>query len=248
MIRIALGCQKITGTKGTMRTSIRLKFIQTFCFGILAMSLGACTTTGTTKNTKIDPAPAAQPRSYVVGDKPLDERYPPDTNEPHKIKPLNTTAIPTQFQRTVVSYPSREVPGTIIVEPHNHYLYFIAGNGKAIRYGVGVGAAGLGFEGSTKLQFKRKWPRWTPTKDMIARNPGRYKKYADGVPGGPSSPLGARALYLFQNNVDTYYRIHGTTQPSSIGKSVSAGCIRMLNQDVIDLYERVGTGATVIVR
>jgi len=152
------------------------------------------------------------------------------------------------FRRQVVIYPTSEAPGTIIVEPHNHYLYLVAGRGKAIRYGVGVGSAGLGFSGEADLQFKRKWPRWIPTDDMIARNPARYKKNAGGVDGGLSNPLGARALYLFQNNVDTYYRIHGTNQPSSIGKSVSAGCIRLLNMDVVDLYERVKPGAKVIVR
>ena len=228
---------------------IRSAISRALFLGVLAIGLGACTTTGTTpvdgqQNAKT----AIKPQNFIEGNKSLDERYGPDRDEPFKIKPIPNGVIPEKFERTVVAYPSREAPGTIIVEPSNHYLYFVAGNGKAIRYGVSVGAAGLGFQGEADLKVKRKWPRWIPTKDMIARAPERYKKYENGVDGGPSNPLGARALYLYQNNVDTYYRIHGTNQPSSIGKSVSAGCIRMANPDVIDLFARVRTGAKVIVR
>jgi len=183
----------------------------------------------------------------LVHSKPLEERHIAQ-NEAFAINYKEEARVPEQFRRRVVAYPTREAPGTIIVDPHSHYLYLVAGRGRAIRYGVGVGSAGLGFSGVANLQFKRKWPRWTPTDDMIARNPARYKKHAEGMNGGPSNPLGARALYLFQDNVDTYYRIHGTNQPSSIGKSVSAGCIRLLNMDVADLFERVRPGAKVIVQ
>ena len=138
-------------------------------------------------------------------------------------------------------------PGTIVVDPRNHYLYFVDRNRSAIRYGVGVGRAGLAFRGSARIGRKAKWPRWTPTKNMIRREPQKYAKYADGVPGGPSNPLGARALYLYRGKRDTLYRIHGTTQPNSIGRSVSNGCIRMLNEHVEDLYERVPIGARVVV-
>lgn len=138
-------------------------------------------------------------------------------------------------------------PGTIIVDPRNHFLYLQTGVGTARRYGVGVGKAGLAFRGSAKIGRKAKWPSWTPTKNMIRREPGKYAKYANGVPGGPDNPLGSRALYLYRNGRDTMYRIHGTTQPSSIGRSVSNGCIRMINAHVEDLYERVPVGAKVVV-
>jgi len=135
-------------------------------------------------------------------------------------------------------------PGQIIVVTRDHFLYLVTGKGKAIRYGVGVGKAGLSFEGQAVIQRKAKWPSWRPTAEMIRRSP-KYAKYANGVPGGPDNPLGARALYLYQNGRDTYFRIHGTTDPSSIGRSVSNGCIRMINEHVTDLYERVPVGTPV---
>tara|TARA_R110002126_G_scaffold85058_3_gene206331 strand:+ start:11773 stop:12330 length:558 start_codon:yes stop_codon:yes gene_type:complete len=138
-------------------------------------------------------------------------------------------------------------PGTVIVDPHNHFLYLQLSKEKARRYGVGVGRAGLTFKGTANIARKAKWPSWTPTKNMIRRQPGKYAKYAKGVPGGPRNPLGSRALYLYRNGRDTYYRIHGTTQPSSIGRSVSNGCIRMINAHVEDLYERVPVGSKVVV-
>ena len=137
-------------------------------------------------------------------------------------------------------------PGTIVVDPRNHYLYLVESRFTARRYGVGVGKAGLAFKGSATIKRKAEWPRWTPTKNMIRRNP-RYARFAKGVPGGPRNPLGARALYLYKGNRDTLFRIHGTTQPWSIGRSVSNGCIRMLNEHVKDLYGRVPLGTRVVV-
>ena len=137
--------------------------------------------------------------------------------------------------------------GTIVVDPKNHFLYLVERWGKARRYGVGVGKAGLAFKGSAEIKRKAEWPSWTPTANMIKREPHKYKRYAKGVPGGPNNPLGARALYLYQGNQDTYYRIHGTTEPNSIGRSVSNGCIRMINDHVIDLYNRVPIGTKVVV-
>jgi len=137
--------------------------------------------------------------------------------------------------------------GTIVVDPRNHFLYLTQSFGRARRYGVGVGRAGLAFKGSATIARKAEWPSWRPTDNMIRREPAKYARYAKGVPGGPKNPLGARALYLYKNNRDTYYRIHGTTQPSSIGRSVSAGCIRMINEHVMDLYKRVPVGTKVVV-
>ena len=138
-------------------------------------------------------------------------------------------------------------PGTIVVDPKNHFLYLVESPVSARRYGVGVGKAGLAFKGTAIIKRKAKWPSWTPTKNMIRREPQKYARYADGVPGGPGNPLGARALYLYKGNRDTYYRIHGTTQPWSIGRSVSNGCIRMINAHVEDLYSRVPLGSRVVV-
>ncbi|MEM1078046.1 MAG: L,D-transpeptidase [Pseudomonadota bacterium] len=152
-----------------------------------------------------------------------------------------------RFEPRVVPlrYPFKA--GQIIVVPTAHYLYLVQSDRTALRYGVGVGKAGLEFKGNATIKRKAVWPSWRPTDEMIERDPRSYAKYADGVPGGPDNPLGARALYLYQGNIDTYFRIHGTTQPRSIGRSVSNGCIRMINEHVIDLYERVPTGTLVTV-
>ena len=138
----------------------------------------------------------------------------------------------------------------ILILPRAHFLYFVDQQGSALRYGVGVGRAGLEFTGEAVIQVKKEWPTWRPTEEMIEREPQTYGRFADNdyvEPGGPGNPLGARALYLFQNGRDTFYRIHGTTQPQSIGRSVSNGCIRMLNEHVIDLYQRVPIGTKVTV-
>lgn len=142
------------------------------------------------------------------------------------------------------------LPGEILVLPRSFYLYWVTEPRKAIRYGVGVGRAGLEFTGSATIDRKRQWPSWRPTDEMIEREPDRYTDFIDNdyiMPGGPDNPLGARALYLYQNGVDTYFRIHGTNQPRTIGSSVSNGCIRMLNEHVTDLYERVPVGTKVTV-
>ncbi|TCT07670.1 L,D-transpeptidase [Aquabacter spiritensis] len=150
-------------------------------------------------------------------------------------------------RRTLVDNPTGQPPGTVVVDPKNRSLYLVQENGKALRYGVGVGREGLEFSGTAEVAYKRAWPRWTPTRDMIAREPDKYGKWSGGMQGGESNPLGARALYLFKNGKDTLYRIHGTNEPWSIGEAVSSGCIRMMNQDVIDLYGRVPDGAKVVV-
>jgi lipoprotein-anchoring transpeptidase ErfK/SrfK len=136
---------------------------------------------------------------------------------------------------------------TIVIDTKNHFLYLILGLGRARRYGIGVGKAGLAFKGTATIKRKAEWPSWTPTANMIRREPQKYAKYAGGVPGGPNNPLGARALYLYKGNRDTYFRIHGTTEPTSIGQSVSNGCIRMINDHAIDLYDRVPMGTRVVV-
>ncbi|MCF6328038.1 MAG: L,D-transpeptidase [Devosiaceae bacterium] len=137
--------------------------------------------------------------------------------------------------------------GSIVVDPKNFFLYLVDAGTSARRYGVRVGRAGLAWTGEATIQRKAEWPRWTPTRNMIRREPEKYARFADGVPGGPDNPLGARALYLFRNGRDTYYRIHGTNQPWTIGKAVSNGCIGLTNEYVQDLYSRVPIGTIVTV-
>jgi len=151
-----------------------------------------------------------------------------------------------QYKRQVVSYQSAESPGTIIVDTASRYLYLVEGGGKATRYGIGVGRQGFAWSGTATIGRKAEWPRWTPPAAMIARQP-ELAKYAGGMPGGIDNPLGARALYLYQGNRDTLYRLHGTNEPWSIGKAVSSGCIRLLNEDIVDIYNRAPTGTRVVV-
>ena len=146
-----------------------------------------------------------------------------------------------------VPFPSDYDAGTIIVDTANRFLFLVGEGGFARRYGIGVGRAGLAWSGTAEVERKAKWPSWTPTANMIKREPEKYARYSNGVPGGPNNPLGSRALYLYRNGRDTYYRIHGTTEPWTIGKAVSNGCIRLLNEHVEDLYERVPIGTTVFV-
>ena len=152
-----------------------------------------------------------------------------------------------RFLPQIVGVAYDQPSGTIVVAPHDRFLYLIEGQGLARRYGIGVGRAGLAFSGSAVVGRKAKWPSWRPTDNMIRRDPKKYAKYARGVPGGPGNPLGSRALYLYRAGRDTLYRIHGTTEPWTIGKAVSNGCIRMVNEHVEDLYERVPVGALVVV-
>jgi lipoprotein-anchoring transpeptidase ErfK/SrfK len=153
---------------------------------------------------------------------------------------------PANFVRQVVPFRTAEKPGTIIIDGARHFLYLVLPDRQAIRYGIGVGREGFGWTGIVQVGRKQEWPRWTPPKEMIERDP-KLAKYANGMPGGPENPLGARAIYLFEGGRDTLYRIHGTIEPWSIGLNISSGCIRMNNEDVVDLYQRVEIGAKVIV-
>ncbi len=157
------------------------------------------------------------------------------------------TKMNSRYLRQEVHYYGGEAPGTIVVDAKRKLLYLVQPNKKAMRYGIAVGKEGFGWTGNSVLQWKQKWPTWTPPKEMIDRNP-KLAKYADGLKGSPENPLGARAMYLYKDGRDTLYRIHGTTKPYSIGKAASSGCFRMINQDVIDLYSRVGRKNVVQVR
>ena len=178
--------------------------------------------------------------------------YAPGSGEAHALPAVRMADLDPAFIRMTVSYRTGEAPGTIIIDPQNHYLYLVQEGGLAIRYGVGVGRQGFGWSGTANVHDKQQWPDWYPPKEMLARQPELMANMSElqgglGMPGGTRNPLGARALYLWQGNKDTLYRIHGTSEPWTIGRSVSSGCIRMIDQDVIDLYERVPVGAKVIV-
>jgi lipoprotein-anchoring transpeptidase ErfK/SrfK len=152
----------------------------------------------------------------------------------------NFLAIFTAVPRTIVSYPGPHKPGTIIVSTGERRLYLVLGNGQAMKYGIGVGREGFTWSGTTTITAKREWPDWTPPDEMLKRRPDLPRHMV----GGPDNPLGARAMYLG----DTQYRIHGSNEPHTIGTATSSGCIRLTNDDVIDLYNRAKVGATVIVQ
>ncbi len=155
--------------------------------------------------------------------------------------------IAEKFKRQTVAYVTKEKAGTVIVDTGERHLYFVLGGGQAIRYGIGVGKEGFEWSGTARVGLKREWPTWTPPKEMIGRRP-ELAKFAEGMEPGITNPLGARAMYLFNKRGDTGFRLHGTPEYWSIGKAMSSGCIRLMNQDVIDLYNRVEVGAKVIVK
>jgi lipoprotein-anchoring transpeptidase ErfK/SrfK len=165
--------------------------------------------------------------------------------------PVSRQADPS-FARKVVTYPTPVSPGTIVIDPGSHFLYLVQGGGQAIRYGVGVGGEGFGWSGSATVHSKQEWPDWYPPAEMLQRKPELREHMTQlqsgiGMPGGPENPIGARALYLWQGNKDTLYRIHGTNEPWTIGQNVSSGCIRLTNDDVTDLYNRIPVGTKVLV-
>lgn len=200
--------------------------------------LAACTTT----TAQRPPAPARPRVPAIYGEIP-DERFP--------IPALRPSQVPDpRFWRQRVPNTTGEAPGTIVVDPNQFYLWLVEEGGTAMRYGIGVGRQGFEWAGDATVAFTRAWPTWTPPAEMIAREPEleRFSAANGGQPPGLDNALGARALYLYQNGVDTLYRLHGTNIPTSIGKAVSSGCVRLLNHDVIDLERRVKRGARVIVR
>ncbi|WP_082766882.1 L,D-transpeptidase [Bosea sp. PAMC 26642] len=209
-----------------------------FAAMLMPLFLAACL------NNQPEPFESARPigvsAQYLAmyGEQP-DETYPLPATDLSEVDP--------QFLRREVAYPTREQPGTIVVDTDNRFLYLVRPNGRAIRYGIGVGKQGMSWRGRATVARKAAWPRWTPTAAMVARDPEKNGRWAGGMDAGLENPLGARALYLYQGDRDTLYRIHGTSEPWSIGQSVSSGCIRMFNQDIIDLHSRVPTGTTVVV-
>jgi lipoprotein-anchoring transpeptidase ErfK/SrfK len=218
-----------------------------------ALALGGCVATP----PPAEPMPA-QATLFMPG--PADNLANPDyalmyaavPGDRFPIPAVDLSRIDPAFLRAEVYFPTPEPPGTIVIDPHAHYLYYILGGGRAIRYGVGVGRQGFSWSGIATINSKQEWPDWYPPKEMLDRQPELAAKMSTlqsgiGMHGGPGNPLGARAMYLWQNGKDTLYRIHGTVEPWTIGTSVSSGCIRMINQDAMDLYNRTPIGTQVMV-
>ena len=168
----------------------------------------------------------------------------------HWLPAIPTDKVPARYLRREVNYDGAERPGTVVVDTRARHLYLVLEGNRAIRYGVGIGRMGYGWKGTGIIKYKKSWPRWTPSETYVADKP-EMKMFSlsyGGLVGGTNNPLGARALYIFQDGRDTLYRIHGTPDWKSVGKQVSSGCIRMFNQDVIDLYSRIENGAEIVVR
>jgi lipoprotein-anchoring transpeptidase ErfK/SrfK len=191
--------------------------------GLTAFSLGGCV------HSQLEPASRA---NWTLRDREL------LTNATYA-----QASIPAAYRRHLVDYHRKEAPGTIVVETDSRYLYYVLPQGKAIRYGVTVGEEALAWSGIAKIGRMQEWPAWVPTREIKQR----LGNIPDYVNPGPHNPMGARALYLYQGNTDTLYRIHGTNQPEYIGRAISSGCIRMTNEDAIDLYNRVQLGTPVVV-
>ncbi len=207
---------------------------RSFLCGAMALGLAGCQSTKK-GNATLHTAKLSVPDMYQARPK---ERFPLPA-----IKPGD---VPRKFWRKLVDDPTGERPGTLVVDTPNKYLYWVMEDGKAMRYGIGVGRQGFSWAGRANIAWKRAWPTWTPPSEMIDRQP-ELEKWRKGMPPGLGNPLGARALYIFQGGKDTLYRLHGTNEPRSIGKAVSSGCIRLLNQDIIDLYNRVPKNTPIVV-
>lgn len=218
----------------------------------VSVTLGGCATT--------KPVPTVQamraPPPAASLDTPFEPSYPTIygeiRDEPFPIPAVKLSMVNPAYLRKAVGYDTTEAPGSIVIDPSHHYLYLVQADGRAVRYGVGVGREGFGWSGAATIHGKQEWPDWYPPKEMVQRQPELRKSLTElqsgiGMRGGPGNPLGARAMYLWQDNKDTLYRIHGTVEPWTIGKSVSSGCIRMINQDAIDLYQRTVVGTRVVV-
>ena len=201
--------------------------MRALAFVIVAVMLGGCVA---------DAPPGTLDPSTDVGWKPRDKSLMSNL-------PYNQTSVSEAYRRHFVEYHRREVPGTIVIDSDNKFLYYVIAQGKAIRYGIAVGEEAQAWSGIAKIGRMEEWPPWYPTPGEQVRL-GPLPAY---VTGGPHNPMGARGMYLYSGNKDTLYRIHGTNQPEYIGSAVSSGCIRMINEDVIDLYNRVKVGTPVIV-
>lgn len=219
----------------------RRAFLGGSAAGVASLALAGCTT------TEIVPPPmvADEPATPGIGD--AASMYGARVDEGYQLPAIPFDRLDPRYHRQVVADPTGEAPGTIVVDTSQHFLYLVQPGGRAIRYGVSLGKSGFEWTGSAVVQWKKRWPVWTPPPEMIRRRPD-LEQYRNGMPPGPQNPLGARALYLFRDGRDTMYRLHGTPEWNSIGKNASSGCVRFINQDIIDLFGRVNGVAQVHVR
>ncbi|MGF0536911.1 L,D-transpeptidase family protein [Agrobacterium sp. ES01] len=225
----------------------RRSFLSFSGLGAAALLTG-CASYGPS-NPSITPI-AARPGFPDGGSAELDAMYGQVVDNGYVIPAIPYKRINPRFYRQRVIDPTGEAPGTIVVDTPSRFLYLVEPGGSAMRYGVGIGREGFAWQGTGVIQWRQKWPKWTPPNEMIARQPelAKYSSANGGMPPGLMNPLGARALYIFQNGKDTLYRLHGSPEWNSIGKAVSSGCVRLMNQDIIDLYDRVPNKARIMVR
>ena len=205
---------------------------------LLAMGLGLAACAPTPPTTTTPPAQGGYGARTDSG----------PNGEPIEIHAVRPAYLTESNRRQRVAYNGPEAPGTIVVDPYARFLYHVLDNGEAMRFGIAVGQAGKNFQGNASINRKHAWPSWTPTANMVRTQPELYGPLKGGLRGGVDNPLGSRALYLYKGGRDTMYRIHGTMDPSSIGKATSAGCIRLFNQDIMDLFDEIPNGTRVKVR
>ena len=217
----------------------RRRFVTTGA-SLAGLALAGCTITSET---------AGPVHPLAMFDAAFAKNYGARPGEQFPVPALDPKVLPPEFRRQRVAYRTDEPAGSVIVDTRTFYLYLVEPDRTAMRYGVGLGRQGFEWSGRARVAWKRPWPKWTPPDSMIAREPHleKWSVRNGGMPPGLGNPLGARALYIFEGNIDTLYRLHGTNEPHSIGKAVSSGCVRLINQDVIDLYDRVRPGAPILV-
>lgn len=204
-----------------------------------ALALAGCATTASPRLVEV-----AEPRHAVPVD--VQMMYGPVEDEGYSLRAADMSLVDPLYWRQQVVNPTGEKPGTVVVDTANRFLYHVGEAGMATRYGVGIGRDGYAWAGRAHIAYKKKWPTWTPPSEMIDRQP-ELEQYRHGMPPGIGNPLGARTMYIHQGNVDTIYRIHGNPDERSIGQAVSSGCVRLLQQDVIHLYDNVKTGSPLVV-
>lgn len=231
----------------TIERLSRRRFLGAAAAGAASLALSACTSSIPRRETigavALTPVRPNYDLAYYQ------DIYSARVDEGYELPAIPVERIDPAYLRQMVPDPTGEVPGTIVVDQSQHYLYLVQPGGQAMRYGVGLGREGFAWSGRAVVQWKRKWPRWTPPDEMVARQPELepYSIENGGMEPGLQNPLGARALYIFQNGEDTLYRLHGSPEWWSIGQSVSSGCVRLINQDVVDLYDRVPNGSPILV-
>jgi lipoprotein-anchoring transpeptidase ErfK/SrfK len=212
---------------------------------LVALSMAGCASIASSSiiDSNADLKSSAEPRNAPPH---VREMYAAAMGEPFPVRASRIELVPERYWRQDVEDPTGEAPGTVFVDTRARFLYHVKEGGIATRYGVGIGRAGFGWSGKAHIAYKREWPKWTPPSDMIAREP-ELEKYRHGMAPGSDNPLGPRTLYIHQGNTDTLYRIHGNPDERTVGQAVSSGCVRLLPQDIIQLYNEVRSGSALLV-